>query len=323
MTAAGVRWESGWPTPTVTGMNRTNRIAAGALAIVLIGALALLALTRTETASSIEAIDTTTSSTSTTTTSTTTTLPVTIDTHENLVATALLPKIDVTEAAPAGLDTVNSLAAREGAARRATFPAFSPERGDAPEFPSLTEAIEGRRRTPTGWEFDNPSPMGAQLSFMVMENYGDWLKVQMPVRPNGREGWIKATDVTLSTNHSHITINLGERSLKAFANGQQTLETKVVVGKEDTRTPTGRFYVTDFEEKYPGSAYGSWILPLNAYSQDLDEFGGGVPLIAMHGTNAPELVGQARSNGCIRMPDEAIIFLRANVPIGTSVDIVG
>jgi lipoprotein-anchoring transpeptidase ErfK/SrfK len=43
----------------------------------------------------------------------------------------------------------------------------------------------------------------------------------------------------------------------------------------------------------------------------------------MHGTNRPDLLGSAASNGCIRMPDEVIQRLRDTLPLGTPVLISG
>ena len=45
-------------------------------------------------------------------------------------------------------------------------------------------------------------------------------------------------------------------------------------------------------------------------------------MIAIHGTNRPELIGGAHSNGCIRIPNEVITVLAETVPMGTPVDIV-
>ncbi len=80
--------------------------------------------------------------------------------------------------------------------------------------------------------------------------------------------------------------------------------------------------MNDLVEKWDGSAYGPYILSLSAFSEALDSFGGGVPVIAIHGTNDPGLIGGAFSNGCIRIPNEAIRVLADNVPMGTPVDIV-
>ena len=156
---------------------------------------------------------------------------------------------------------------------------------------------------------------------VVTEHQGDWLKVQIPTRPNGTEGWVRAADVRVSTHQFRVEVHVGARLLRAYEGANLIAETRVVVGKAATPTPTGRFFVTDFEQKRRGSAYGPWILPISAYSQALDTFAGGVPVIAMHGTNHPELIGSAASNGCIRMPDDVIDILHSRLPLGTPVDI--
>jgi lipoprotein-anchoring transpeptidase ErfK/SrfK len=53
----------------------------------------------------------------------------------------------------------------------------------------------------------------------------------------------------------------------------------------------------------------------------MDRFSSGVPAIALHGTNRPDLLGSAASNGCVRMDDTTINLLRSTLPMGTPVDI--
>ena len=50
-------------------------------------------------------------------------------------------------------------------------------------------------------------------------------------------------------------------------------------------------------------------------------FGTGVGQIAMHGTNAPGLIGSAVSNGCLRMRNADVTRLANTIPIGTPVQI--
>jgi lipoprotein-anchoring transpeptidase ErfK/SrfK len=157
--------------------------------------------------------------------------------------------------------------------------------------------------------------------FVVTEQRGPWLRVQVPVRPDGSEGWVRASDVALSTIDTRVVITLGTRTLQAFAGDQLLAQTEVVIGAPATPTPTGRFFVTDYTARVPTGSYGPWVLPLSAFSQVMDRFSDGVPVIAMHGTNHPEYVGQNRSNGCIRMPNAVVQTLRDHLPLGTPVDI--
>ncbi|ATU92036.1 L,D-transpeptidase [Phyllobacterium zundukense] len=45
-------------------------------------------------------------------------------------------------------------------------------------------------------------------------------------------------------------------------------------------------------------------------------------LFRLHGTNEPWLIGQAVSNGCIRLTNEDILYLYDNTPLGTPVLII-
>ena len=157
---------------------------------------------------------------------------------------------------------------------------------------------------------------------LVTEQRGDWLKVQVPVRPNGTEGYVLASDVTVSSHQQRIELTLSERMLRVYDGTNLVLETPVVIGKDETHTPTGRFYVTDtVPQSNPAGAYGPIALATSAYSEQIDEFDNGVPVIALHGTNRPDQVGQAISNGCVRMPNDVATRLGDEVPLGTPVDV--
>jgi len=204
----------------------------------------------------------------------------------------------------------------------ATWPAYSPERAGAPEIPSLVEGVDGRFRTPDGWAFANPDSFGAAPVFGVVERRGDWLAVVLPVRPNGTRGWVRASDVTLSSTGYRVEVSVSGRRLRLFDGARVVTDVAVVVGRPATPTPTGHLFVTDSIDRPAGSVYGPGILPLSAFSQALDHFDDGVPVIALHGTNRPDRLGTAASNGCIRVDNATIAMLRSTLPLGTPVDVV-
>ena len=242
---------------------------------------------------------------------------------DTTIASATGASVEAFTDLPAGVvpDTVSSLV-RARQQSEAGWATYSAGPANQSEIPSMDRPVEGRQRTGTGWIFANPSGWNDELTFTVTENHGAWLKVLLPVRPNGTEGWIRASDVTLSSTQFHVHIAVNARTLTVFNGDAQVLSTPVVVGKDATPTPRGRFYVTDGVEKHAGSSYGPWILPLSGFSQALDEFGGGAPVIAIHGTNQPDLAGTAASNGCIRVPgDDTITQMHDQLPQGTPVDI--
>ncbi len=169
----------------------------------------------------------------------------------------------------------------------------------------------------------NPTFFGNSLVLMVTDRTpdGEWLKVQIPVRPNGTEGWIPAREADLSSHFVRAEVNLTERSVQVWDGESLIAETAAVVGKASTPTPVGTFFVNDIVERFNGSVYGPYILSLSGFSETMETFGGGVPVIAIHGTNRPGLMGGAHSNGCIRIPNETVRFWANTVPRGTPVTI--
>ncbi|MCD9623679.1 L,D-transpeptidase [Rhabdothermincola sp. EGI L10124] len=120
-----------------------------------------------------------------------------------------------------------------------------------------------------------------------------------------------------------MELSLSDFNLKVYDGDEVIEETQVVIGQDNTYTPTGRFYLNEkIEQSNPGGVYGPWVLSTNAYSESLDTFDGGLPVVAFHGTNQPELIGTQASNGCIRMPNDVVIRLAEILPAGTPVDVL-
>jgi lipoprotein-anchoring transpeptidase ErfK/SrfK len=195
-----------------------------------------------------------------------------------------------------------------------------------PEIAQLTtyDSPDGNQFTPELAQV-NPWYFGGALTLLVVGGLESdpWLEVALPSRPNGVTAWIHASDVTLRRHTFHITVSVGERVLRAYEADTLVLETPIVVGRPNTPTPLGHFYINaEIPQGNAGGAYGPMILSVSAFSEVLNSFDGGLPEIGLHGTNQPGLVGTASSNGCIRMPNDAITKLEALVPVGPRVDFV-
>jgi lipoprotein-anchoring transpeptidase ErfK/SrfK len=181
----------------------------------------------------------------------------------------------------------------------------------------------GVKKVDTGFEYSNPTYFKNPLVFHVIEKQGDWLKVLIPVRPNHTVGWVKSSEVTLSTTEFRFQLEISTFHLTVFKGADVFLESDVVIGRPNTPTPIGRFYLLEkIKQKDPNGVYGTWILATNGYSETLETFNGGLPVIAFHGTNQPELIGTQSSNGCVRMPNDIADQLAEIVPAGTPIDIV-
>lgn len=170
----------------------------------------------------------------------------------------------------------------------------------------------------------NPTVTNGELVFLVDAAVEGWLLVLLPVKPNGSTGWIRAGDVSLATNPYRIVVNLDKHRLTVFNGDQRVLRKPVGIGKEQTPTPKGRYYITQlFQPPNPDGPYGPYAYALSGYSEVLETFKGGEAIIGIHGTNRPDLVGKDVSSGCIRLRNPAITRLASMLPLGTPVEIRG
>ena len=168
----------------------------------------------------------------------------------------------------------------------------------------------------------NPTLERMPLAFLAVDRQGEWLQVRVPERPNNVTGWVRVSDVETTPVENRIVISVGQRKLRVLDKNQQALyETAVAVGKPATPTPLGRYYV-DIWLPNPGSPYGSFMLSISGFSEVLKSFLGGRGQIAMHGWSNPAVMGQAVSNGCIRMRNADITQVAALAPLGTPVEII-
>lgn len=170
-------------------------------------------------------------------------------------------------------------------------------------------------------QFDN------RLTLMVKEfdASGNYALVYMPVRPNGTTAWVQTAFFDENRHEYRVEISLSSNEVRVYQGSELLRTSQSVAGRPERPTPVLRSYI---DEKIPGSkvgpAYGDWVLSIAAFSEALGSFGanGGMPKLALHGTNQPELMGQYVSSGCVRIPNEVVSFIADTVPVGTPVDII-
>lgn len=179
---------------------------------------------------------------------------------------------------------------------------------------------------------ENPQPSGAApggeytLRMLVVEDRGDWLKVLLPIRPNGSNGWIRRSTVDLETHDYRALVSLGEHRITVWKGNEILLQESVGIGASG-RTPTtkGLFYTIELYPVLPNqqAAYGPWAFALSGYSEVLTSFGdGGTGVLGLHGTGDPSSLGRDVSNGCIRMSNTGITKLADVLPLGVPIEIV-
>ena len=147
-----------------------------------------------------------------------------------------------------------------------------------------------------------------------------WYKLALPGRPNGRKGWVPAASVSIRPVARWLVIYRGSRRFEFYEGGKIRRSGRVAVGAPGMETPIGLFFV---QSKFTPRRYpilGAYAFETSGYSKLSDWPGGGV--VGVHGTDAPGLIGQAVSHGCVRLDNRDILFLRGRVPLGTPVKIV-
>jgi lipoprotein-anchoring transpeptidase ErfK/SrfK len=151
---------------------------------------------------------------------------------------------------------------------------------------------------------------------------GGWLQVRLPGRPNGSTGWISAHATTISVTPWHLLVDTPHRRVLVYRAGHLVKAFQAVVGKPSTPTPTGAFFVEEAVRLAPTDAGAPFALALSARSNVLQEFDGGPGQIALHGlANVGGTPGTAASHGCIRLDDNAMLWLVGRIGAGVPVTI--
>jgi len=173
----------------------------------------------------------------------------------------------------------------------------------------------------------NPNENGVEATFLVKSKETatapGWIEVYLPVRPNGSSGWVRTSDVDQSFTDLRVVVHLAAHRLDLESEGAVTASYPVGVGRNETPTPGGVFFIKELlKPTNPGGAYGPYAFGLSGFSNTITanpSLGNGV--IGLHGTNEPQLVGQDVSHGCIRLRNADITALSSELPLGTPVEI--
>ena len=148
-----------------------------------------------------------------------------------------------------------------------------------------------------------------------------WVRVRLPVLPNGTTGWVPRTMLgSFRTVPTHLVVDRALFTATLYKRGEAVFRSRIGVGKPQWPTPPGEFHVRERLSGFRDPIYGPLAFGLNARSPVLtDWLNGG--FIGIHGTNRPGILPGRVSHGCIRMPNAAILRLARLMPLGTPVTI--
>ncbi|MBI2709312.1 MAG: L,D-transpeptidase family protein [Actinobacteria bacterium] len=170
---------------------------------------------------------------------------------------------------------------------------------------------------------ENPSAeYGVNQVFVVTERQPGWLKVMLPVRPNGTTGWIRESDVTLAAHDYRIVVSLSGHRFALFRAGRLVLEAPAGIGRSDRPTPGGTYYTWVLLDPTQ-DIYGAYAYGLSGFSDVVTSFNGGPGRLGIHGTNDPSSIGRDVSSGCIRLSNETVTRLVRSIglPLGVPVEV--
>ena len=155
----------------------------------------------------------------------------------------------------------------------------------------------------------------------------EWVRLLLPIRPDGTTGWIPRSNVVLTTTRYWITVDKGARTVTIYYRGNPIRRFLAVIGKPATPTPDGLAAIWERDlQPDPQGFLGPWAMPLTVLSNALFNFGGGPGRIAIHGRDGASLenpLGSAASHGCVRIDNDEIDWMAAHIKPGTPVEIRG
>jgi hypothetical protein len=162
---------------------------------------------------------------------------------------------------------------------------------------------------------------GSPTVFWAVRTVGRWAGVSTPALPNDRLGWVRLDRRRLGASRIErsIVVSLSERRV-TLREGDEVLGSfTVTIGAPGSRTPTGRYAVTDSFRGGLNPAYGCCAVALSAIQPNLPSGWLGGNRIAIHGNGSGGPLGVAVSNGCLRAADANVSLLVDEVGLGTPV----
>lgn len=204
----------------------------------------------------------------------------------------------------------------------------APMRSDVVAYAAVVRSAATARREPGGETIESfgtlnvnghATVFGVLAAVRGADCRPTWYRVQLPLKPNGSVGYVRASDVRLVPVRTRILVDLSEREVALYEDGRKVLATPAAIGAPATPTPVGSFYVNQrLRASDPSGPWGPGGVGISAFSEVLTDWVQGGP-VAIHGTNRPETIGRAASNGCLRVRNEVLERIFAAAVPGTPV----
>ena len=203
-------------------------------------------------------------------------------------------------------------------------------RGDAvARFASVTRAAAGHsapsRSADVVAELTRSTQEGTTNVVLVLGQtrraHKDWVHIRLPVLPNDRTAWVPRRVLGgYEFVHTRLIVDQKRFTATLLSGGRAVFKARVGVGRPESPTPSGEFYIRDKLSGFGNPFYGPVAYGTSARSAVLTDWPGG-GFVGLHGTNEPALIPGRISHGCIRMRNEDIVRLSRLMPVGTPLTI--
>jgi lipoprotein-anchoring transpeptidase ErfK/SrfK len=251
-----------------------------------------------------------------------------------VTGTALRATANHGRAGPGSAATALSAAA--GDLPRPERPAFVigtpvrlPQGENAARFAPVTRTVVARRRPSTdarpvaSLALETPEAT-TNLVLVLGEAIrpdGEWVHVRLPVLPNDQTAWVSRRALGgYHFLHTRLVVERERLRATLFDNGRPIFSAPIGIGRSESPTPAGEFYIRDKVSGFGNPFYGPIAYGTSARSAVLTDWPGG-GFVGIHGTNEPDLIPGRISHGCIRMRNPDILRLSRLMPVGTPITI--
>jgi lipoprotein-anchoring transpeptidase ErfK/SrfK len=211
----------------------------------------------------------------------------------------------------------------------------APSPADGATIAGVVQSVRALSRPGAGrdvWRVQTETSLSGDPQVLLvlgsaMHDGREWLRVLLPIRPDGSTGWIPRNNVDLMHTRYWVSVNTAARTVTVDRDGRELHRYLAVVGKPSTPTPDGLAAIYEKDPQSDPTAFlGPWALPLTILSNVLYSFGGGPGRIGIHGRDGASLLnplGTAASHGCIRIDNDPVTWMAHHLPPGTPVQISG
>ena len=101
---------------------------------------------------------------------------------------------------------------------------------------------------------------GTPRTFLVRATKGGWVRVFLPTRPNGSQGWVKRRAVRMYTNGYRLVVRLRSNELRLWRGDRLLARYPVALGTRSTPTPRGLYYIVELLQPRTGRRFVRAVL---------------------------------------------------------------